>query len=121
MRSLVHIPGVRIAAVCDIYDVHLDQARKLADSQAVASKHYREILDRKDIHAVANRVADHWHVPMTIDAMAGGKDVYVEKPLTHKMRRRSRAITGQHSPSIARSSRSARSSGACRTSSGLES
>ena len=34
MESLVKVPGVRIAAVCDIWDVHLDLAKKLADPQA---------------------------------------------------------------------------------------
>jgi len=85
MKSLAQIPGVRIAAVCDIYDAHLQEARKLADSQAVASKHYREILERKDIDAVLIGSPDHWHVPMSIDAATAGKDVYVEKPLTHNL------------------------------------
>jgi predicted dehydrogenase len=83
MESLVKVPGVRIAAVCDVYDVHLAAAQKLADSRAVASKHYREILDRKDIDAVLIGSPDHWHVPMAVDACNAGKDVYVEKPLTH--------------------------------------
>ena len=26
---------------------------------------------------------DHWHVPMTVDAVAASKDVYVEKPISH--------------------------------------
>ena len=85
MESLVKIPGVKIAAVCDVWDVHLDMAKKLADPQAVTSKSYREILDRKDIDAVLIGAPDHWHVPMTVDACAAGKDVYVEKPLTHDL------------------------------------
>ncbi len=83
MRSLVQVPGVRIAAVCDAYQPHLDEARKLADPKAVASRHYRELLDRKDIDAVLIASPDHWHVPMAVDACKAGKDVYVEKPLTH--------------------------------------
>jgi len=83
MKSLAHVPGVRIAAVCDIYDAHLDAAKKLADPQAFATKHYREVLDRKDIDAVLIGSPDHWHVPMAVDGCNAGKDVYVEKPLTH--------------------------------------
>jgi predicted dehydrogenase len=83
MHSLAKVPGVRIVAVSDIYDVHLAEGKKLADSQAVATKHYRELLDRKDIDAVLIGSPDHWHVPMTVDACNAGKDVYVEKPLTH--------------------------------------
>src|SRR6516225_8103606 len=85
MKSLAAIPNVRIAAVCDIYDVHLDSARKMADPKAAATKSYKEILDRKDIDAVLIGAPDHWHVPMTVDAIAAGKDVYVEKPLTHDL------------------------------------
>jgi predicted dehydrogenase len=83
MESLVKIPNVRIAAVCDIYDVHLDLGKKLADSKAFATKQYKELLARKDIDAVLIGSPDHWHVPMTVDACAAEKDVYVEKPLTH--------------------------------------
>jgi predicted dehydrogenase len=85
MKSLVKVPNVRIAAVCDIYDAHREAGRKLADPKAVATKVYREILDNKDIDAVLIAAPNHWHVPMTVDALAAGKDVYVEKPLTHKL------------------------------------
>jgi len=83
MTALAKIPGVRIAAVCDVWDVHLEAGKKLADAKAASTKNYRELLDRKDIDAVLIGAPDHWHVPMTIDACAAGKDVYVEKPLTH--------------------------------------
>ena len=85
MGSLAKIPGVRIAAVCDIYDKHREEGRRLADPKAVVSAHYRELLERKDIDAVLIGSPDHWHVPMTVDACAAGKDVYVEKPLTHDL------------------------------------
>lgn len=85
MKSLAQIPHVRIAAVCDIYDGHLELGQKLADPKAFATKKYKELLDRKDIDAVLIGSPDHWHVPMTVDACNAGKDVYVEKPLTHSL------------------------------------
>jgi predicted dehydrogenase len=96
MKSLAQVANVRIAAVCDIYDVHLGMGRKLADAQAFATKQYKEILDRKDIDAVLIGTPDHWHVPITIDACAAGKDVYVEKPLTHNLEEGRAVIEAQN-------------------------
>lgn len=85
MKALREIPNVKLAAVCDIYDKHLAAARKIADPQAIEASDFRTLLDRKDIDAVLIGSPDHWHVPMTIAACEAGKDVYVEKPLTHDL------------------------------------
>ena len=96
MQRLSQIPGVRIAAICDIWDVHLDRARQYADSRALASHDYHEVLARKDIDAVVIGAPDHWHVPMTVDACDAGKDVYVEKPLTHSLDEGQRVVKAQN-------------------------
>ncbi len=83
MSSLAAIPGVRITAVCDIYDEHLAAGKKLAAPGAFTTSDYHPLLQRSDVDAVLIGSPDHWHVPMTVDACAAGKDVYVEKPLTH--------------------------------------
>ncbi len=70
MKSLVKVPNVRIAAVCDVWDTHLEKAKQLADAKAFTTKVYKEVLDRKDIDAVLIGSPDHWHVAMTIDACA---------------------------------------------------
>src|SRR5262245_8164065 len=49
MKSLVKIPNVRIAAVCDIYDKNLEEGRKLADPKAFVTRKYKALLDRNDI------------------------------------------------------------------------
>jgi predicted dehydrogenase len=85
MQALAKVPNARIVAVCDIYDKHIEEGLKLAAEGAGATKEYREILDNKDIDAVLIGSPDHWHVRMTIDACQAGKDVYVEKPLTHDL------------------------------------
>lgn len=85
MPSLAKVPGVRITALCDVYEPNLELAQKLTDGKAFTTRNYHEILKRKDVHAVLIGSPDHWHVPMTVDAMAAGKDVYVEKPLTHTL------------------------------------
>jgi len=83
MKALAKIPGVRMAAVCDVWDKHLADGKELADPQAFATKEYREILDRKDVDAVIVAVADHQHRRIVVDACAAGKDVYCEKPMSH--------------------------------------
>lgn len=96
MQSLVKVPGVRITAVCDVWDVALAEGRKLADPKAFATKDHHELLARNDVDVVLIGSPDHWHVPLTVDACAAGKDVYVEKPLTHDLSEGEAVIAAQN-------------------------
>jgi len=46
---------------------------------------YQRLLEDKSIDAVIVATPDHWHAQMVIDAVNAGKDVYVEKPMAHKI------------------------------------
>ncbi|MBI4584748.1 MAG: Gfo/Idh/MocA family oxidoreductase [Planctomycetes bacterium] len=96
LPALKEIPGVKIAAVCDVWDAHLERAKGQADPSALATKNFQEVLDQKDIDAVVIASPDHWHVPMTVAACDAGKDVYVEKPLTHDLAEGQAAIDAQN-------------------------
>jgi predicted dehydrogenase len=96
MKSLAKVPNVKMTALCDIWDGAIEQARPLADPKAFVTKNYKELLDRKDVDAVLIGSPDHWHVPMTVDACAAGKDVYVEKPLTHSLEEGQAVIEAQN-------------------------
>lgn len=97
MPRLAKIPNVRLAAVCDVWDGHLAKAAKLADPRAIVEgADFRRLLDRSDIDAVLLASPDHWHVPMTVAACEAGKDVYVEKPLTHDLREGKAVVAAQN-------------------------
>ncbi len=85
MRTMQNVPNVRYAGVCDVWDPQLERGLEMAAPGAVATKDYNELLARDDIDAVLIATPDHLHVPITIAACQAGKDVYVEKPLTHKL------------------------------------
>ena len=70
-----------VVDVCDIYAPYTEFAAKKVGTSPRQTRDYRELLDRKDIDAVAINTPDHWHALMAIEACAAGKDVYVEKPL----------------------------------------
>src|SRR5262249_34004551 len=55
MQSLAKVPGVRIAAVCDIYDKHLDAGKALADPKAFATARLPPLPRRDHIDAALNR------------------------------------------------------------------
>jgi predicted dehydrogenase len=78
--------GVRIAGVCDVDPKRLEQkGRPYIDKGAFATTDAREILDRKDIDAVVIATCDHWHALLAVWACQSGKDVYVEKPVSHNI------------------------------------
>jgi predicted dehydrogenase len=92
-----HHADVRFVAACDAYRMQLDRAlQQLTELQKGTKpdgvEDYRRVLDRKDVDAVLIASPDHWHCQMTIDAMAAGKDVYVEKPLSNTIERAVEAL-----------------------------
>jgi predicted dehydrogenase len=72
----------QIAAVSDAYGPHRDAIKERSNGLASTHLDYREVLE-KDIDAVIIASPDHWHVTMAVDALKAGKDVYLEKPVTH--------------------------------------
>jgi predicted dehydrogenase len=77
--------GAEMAAVCDIYEPNLQAGLKAASSGAKPYTNYKKLLEDKSIDAVIVATPDHWHAQMVIDAVEAGKDVYVEKPMAHKI------------------------------------
>jgi len=73
--------NVRVLAVCDVYRRRITRAQGICKGDGYMD--YRKLLDRNDIDAVLIATPDHWHGKISIDALAAGKHVYVEKPLTH--------------------------------------
>ena len=77
---------VRVGAICDVYEPNLEQAlsnARKAGSRPKAYRNYKDLLADKDIQAVLIATPEHWHAQMVLDAIAAGKDIYVEKPLCH--------------------------------------
>ena len=75
-------PSVKIGAICDVYEPNLENALSLASKDKPrAYRNYKQLLDDKSVQAVLIATPEHWHHRMVLDALAAGKDIYVEKPL----------------------------------------
>ena len=82
------LKGVRLVALCDVDKKVLEkEAARLADADNPVEKFVdvRRLLESKDIDAVSIATPNHWHSLMAIWACQHGKDVYVEKPVSHNV------------------------------------
>jgi predicted dehydrogenase len=84
LGEALSLPGVECAGAADLYDGRHVLAREIAHNPNLpVTRHYQELLDRKDIDCIVAAVPDHWHMRVVVDACKAGKDIYCEKPMSH--------------------------------------
>jgi predicted dehydrogenase len=76
-----------VVALADVNSVWLEEKAKTARAnqsgvQVDTYADYRDLLAREDLDGVLIAAPEHWHAQMAMDAIAAGKDVYCEKPMT---------------------------------------
>jgi predicted dehydrogenase len=81
---MAKVPGVEIAYLCDADTVALDRVKKVYPN-AKTTQDMRQIMEDPSIDAVVVSTGNHWHVLASIWACQAGKDVYVEKPISHNI------------------------------------
>jgi predicted dehydrogenase len=83
LGTAVALPGTECVAAADLYDGRHTLAREIVGKPIKTTRRYKELLDDKSIDAILIAVPDHWHKQVVVDALAAGKDVYCEKPMSH--------------------------------------
>jgi predicted dehydrogenase len=85
LRSARNVPTGECVGTADLYDMHQRAGIEAWGADVPTSRDYRALLDRKDVDAVIVAVADFQHRRVVLDAVAAGKDVYCEKPMSHNV------------------------------------
>jgi predicted dehydrogenase len=84
MEAIQQNPGTEIVGVVDAYKGRIERAIDRTKGRARAYASHHDLLADRSIDAVVVATPDHWHKPIILDAIAAGKDVYSEKPMTYK-------------------------------------
>jgi predicted dehydrogenase len=86
LSSLAKIAGVRVVALCDVDTALLEKEKVNVNGGDVKTYvDIRELLASPDVDAVTIATPNHWHSLAAIWALQAGKDVYLEKPVSHNI------------------------------------
>jgi predicted dehydrogenase len=88
VSSLSKLAGVRIVALCDVDTAVLEKAKASLGAAGSSVKTFvdiRELLTMPGLDAITIATPNHWHSLAAIWACQAGKDVYVEKPVSHNV------------------------------------
>jgi predicted dehydrogenase len=85
LGTLLKAKGVRVTALCDCDKDVLEGGAKRVGPDVEAYTDIRKLLESRNVDAVSIATPNHWHALGTIWAIQAGKDVYVEKPVSHNV------------------------------------
>ncbi len=86
LASLAKVAGVRVVALCDADTSVLAKVQSTVNGGNVKTyQDIRALLADKDVDAVTIATPNHWHSLAAIWALQAGKDVYLEKPVSHNV------------------------------------
>src|SRR6185503_15468789 len=85
LDTFARVPNVEIAALCDVDANVLDKRRAETKGSPQAFADVRRLLEDRSIDAISIATPNHWHALISIWACQAGKDVYVEKPVSHNV------------------------------------
>lgn len=93
-HAFTHCPGVQVVAGCDVDSIKNDRFRQAVTAWQKSKgmpercdtyEFYEQLLERKDIDAIAIATPDHWHALNVIHSCQAGKDIYCQKPLSYNI------------------------------------
>lgn len=85
LATSIRLPGVECAGAAELYDGRATLAREIVGQPLAVTRRYQDLLERPDIDCIIAPSPDHWHKQLVVDCCRAGKDVYVEKPMTHRV------------------------------------
>ncbi len=89
MSEFARMPGVKVTYLIDPdASLHENRAKKIQEmggNMPTCVQDIRKALEDKNLDAISIATCNHWHSLITIWACQAGKDVYVEKPMSHNV------------------------------------
>jgi predicted dehydrogenase len=84
LANSIELPGVECAGAADLYDGRHTLAREITGNPSLpVTRRYQDLLADKSIDCIIGAVPDHWHKQLVLDTTSAGKDIYLEKPMSH--------------------------------------
>jgi predicted dehydrogenase len=81
MRHFLRLPGVKIGAICDIYEPRFAEARRVLRAEVPIFRDYRKLLEARDLDAIVVATPLHLHAEHVIASLDSGRHVYGEKDM----------------------------------------
>ena len=85
LENAIALPGIECVGAADLYDERHTLAKEITGNPNLfTTRNYHELLARQDVDCILAAVPDHWHKRVVVDACNAGKDIYCEKPMSHR-------------------------------------